>query len=81
MAPDELENGAQCCCNRFDCRLFVYQFSQFAFYLSLSLSVVSKSLAEPAASVAVSQLVLWQMCDPPRTRCVHHYVKNNGHVA
>jgi len=23
MAPDELENGAQCCFDNFDCRLFI----------------------------------------------------------
>jgi len=49
MVSAKLENGAQCCFNKFDCRLFMYNFSQFAFqaYLSLSLSVVSKSLAQP----------------------------------
>jgi len=46
MTLDKLENGAQCCFNKFDCRLFISQFSQFAFYLSLSLSVISKSLAQ-----------------------------------
>jgi len=45
MAPDRLETGAQSCCNKFDCRLFISKFSQFAFYLSLSLSVISKILA------------------------------------
>jgi len=43
----KLENGAQCCCNKFDCRLFISKFSQFAFYLSHSLSVILKSLAQP----------------------------------
>ena len=33
------------CFNKLDCRIFISRFSQFAFYLSLSLSVVSKSLA------------------------------------
>ena len=37
MVPDKLENGVQCCFNKFDCRLFVSKFSPFAFYLSLSL--------------------------------------------
>jgi len=46
MAPDKLENGAQRCFNKFDCRLFISKFSQFAFYLSFSLSVISKSLAQ-----------------------------------
>jgi len=46
MAPDKLDNGTQCCFNKFDCSLFISKFSQFAFYLSLSLSVISKSLAK-----------------------------------
>jgi len=46
MAPDKLENGTQCCFNKFDCRLFISKFAQFAFYLSLSNSVISKSLAQ-----------------------------------
>ena len=47
MAPNILENGTQCCFNKFDRRLFISKFSQFAFYLSLSHSVISKSLAQP----------------------------------
>jgi len=47
MVPDKLENGTQCCFNKFDCRLFISKFAQFAFYLSLSHSVISKSLAQP----------------------------------
>jgi len=47
MAPDKLDNGTQCCFNKFDCRLFISKLSQFAFYLSLSYSVISKSLAQP----------------------------------
>jgi len=47
MAPDKLENGAQCCFNKFDCRLFISKFTQFAFYLSLSLSVIYTSLSQP----------------------------------
>ena len=43
MAPN---SGAQCWFNKFDCRLFVSKFSQFAFYLSLPLLVISKSLAQ-----------------------------------
>ena len=46
MAPDKLENCAQCCFNKFDCRLFIPKFIEIAFYLSLSLSVISKSLAQ-----------------------------------
>ena len=48
MAPDKLANGAQCCCSKFDCRLFPSKFFQFAFDLSLSLSVISTSLAQPS---------------------------------
>jgi len=40
MAPDKLENGAQCCFNKFDCRLFISKFVEIAFYLSLSLSAI-----------------------------------------
>jgi len=47
MAPNKFENGAQCCFNKFDCRLFISKFSHFALYLSLSHSVISKSLAQP----------------------------------
>jgi len=47
MAPDKSENGTQCCFNKFACRLFITKFSQFAFYLSLSHSVISKSPAQP----------------------------------
>jgi len=64
--------------NEFDCRLFISQFSQFAFYLSLSLSVISKSLAQPRCkyySLSVTVVVsVWlttnKMC-----------VKNSTHVA
>jgi len=47
MAPDKLENGSQCCFNKFYCGLFIPKVSQFAFYLSLSHSVISKSLSQP----------------------------------
>ena len=47
MAPDKLENSSQCCFNKFDCRLFISKFIEIAFFLSLSLSVISKSLAQP----------------------------------
>ena len=46
MALDRLETGAQCCFKKFDCSFFISKFSQFAFYLSLSLSFISKSLAQ-----------------------------------
>jgi len=38
----KLKNGAQCFCNKFDCRLFISKFSQFAFYLPLTLSHFKK---------------------------------------
>jgi len=69
MVPDKLENGAQCCFSKFNCRLFISKFSQFAFYLSLSLSVISKIYPNFAASVATTRLVLCWMCDLPRTGC------------
>ena len=43
IAPDKLENGAQCCFNKFDYRLFISKFSQFAFYLSLYSQSLQKS--------------------------------------
>jgi len=46
MAPSKLENGAQCCFNKFDCRLFISKFSHFEFYLSFSLSVVIRNLGQ-----------------------------------
>jgi len=46
MSADELENGAQYCFSKFVCRLFISKFSQSEFYLSLLLSVISKSLAK-----------------------------------
>jgi len=46
MAPDKLDNCAQCCFNKFDRRLFISNFIEIAFYLSRSLSVISKSLAQ-----------------------------------
>jgi len=69
MAPDKLEDCAQCCVNKFDCRLFISKFIEIAFYLSLSLSVMSKSWDNFGASVAASQLALCWMCDSPRTGC------------
>jgi len=47
MALDKLKNSAQCCFRLFDCKLFILKFFQFAFYLSLSLSIISTSLAQP----------------------------------
>jgi len=78
MAPDKLENGAQCCFNKFDCRLFASKFSQFAFYLCISLSVVSESLAQPCCkcfSLSISFVVnVWYTTNG---MCVN----NNTHVA
>ena len=45
MVPDKLENDAQCFI-KFECRLFISKLFQFAFYLSLSISVISVSVAE-----------------------------------
>jgi len=60
MAPDKLENCAQCCFNKFDCRLFISTFIEIAFYLSLSISVISKNLAQPwckCCSLSVSTVL------------------------
>ena len=76
MTPDKLQNGAQCSFSKFDRRLFISKVFQSAFYMSLSLSVFSTSLAQLAASVANSRLTLCWMCDWPRMRCV----KNNTHI-
>ena len=54
-APDQLENGDQCCFNKFDCRVFISKFSLFALYLSLSLLVVSSSLAQCFSTFLVSR--------------------------
>ena len=47
MVLDKLENCAESCFNKFDCRLFISKFVEIALYISLSLSVISKSLAQP----------------------------------
>ena len=78
MRSDQLENVAQCCFKKFDCRLFISKFSQFAFYFCLSFSVISESLAQPfckccrlSVSVVVTvQFTTKEMC-----------VKNNTHVS
>jgi len=60
MVSDKLENVAQCCFNKFDCRLFISKFSEFAFYFCLSLSVISESLAQlccKCCSLSVSFVV------------------------
>jgi len=71
MVHDGLETGSQCCFNKFDSRLFISRLSQFAFCLSLSLSVISKSLAQfcwKCCNHSVSVVLCW-MCDSPRTGC------------
>ena len=70
MAPNIRWNGDQCCFNKFDCKWFIPMFSQFAFHLSLSLSVISKSRANLAACVAIYQLATCWMCNSPRMGCV-----------
>jgi len=76
MALDKLENGAQCCFNKFGCRLFIYKFFQFSFYLSLSLSVISKSLAHVARTSRSKMSTTWYLycclvpqCEVLRTCC------------
>jgi len=78
MAPDKLDNGARCCFNKFDCRLFISKFFQFALYLSLSLSVISKSLAQQCCkccSLSVSIVLNVKITTNEM------YVMNNTHVA
>jgi len=68
---DKLENRAQCCFSMCDCRLFISKilWKQFAFYLSLSLSVISTSLAQPCCKCSTSRLALRCMRDSTRTGC------------
>ena len=78
MASCKSENGAQCCFNKFDCRLFISKFSQFAFYLSLWLSCISKSLAQPCCKCCnLSVSVVVNVRFTTNGMCV----KNNTHVA
>ena len=77
MAPNKRENGTQRCFSKFDCRLFIYEFLQFAFYLSLSFSVISLSPAQPCCkcynlSVCVALNVWFTM----NGMCM----KNNTHI-
>ena len=78
MGPDKLGNSAWCCFNKFDCRLFISKFSPIAFYLYLSLSVISKNIAQPfCKSCSLS----------PRTVLIVRFttngmcMMNNTHVA
>jgi len=78
MAPDKLENGAQYCFNKFHCRLFICKFSRFVFYLSLSLSVISKSLAQQCCKCcSLSVSVVLNVWFTKNGVCV----KNNTRVA
>jgi len=77
MVHDGLETGSQCCFNKFDSRLFISRLSQFAFCLSLSLSVISKSLAQ----------FCWKCCNHSVSVVLNvrfatngMYVKNNTHI-
>ena len=63
--------------NKFDRRLFKSKFSQFAFYLSLSLSVISKSLAQlccKCCNYSISVVVNVRLATNGM------YVKNNTHI-
>jgi len=71
MAPDKF------CFNKFECRLFISKFSQFAFYLSLSLSVISKSLAQ-VCSKCCNHTV--SAMSNVRFAMNGMYVKNNSHI-
>ena len=72
-----VKNGAQCCFNNFDCRLFRSKFSQFAFYLSLLLSVISESLAQPCCKCCnLSASVLLNVQLTTNGMCV----KTNTHI-
>ena len=78
MAPYKLKNGAQCCFTKFDCRLFLSKFSPFAFYLSLSLSIISKSLSQPFCKCcSLSFSIVLNARFTTNGACV----KNNTHVA
>ena len=46
MAPDKLENCAQCCFSKFDCKLFISSFSLCILLASFGLSHFSKSSVE-----------------------------------
>jgi len=77
MARDKSENGAQCCFNKFECRLFISKFSQFVFYLSLSLPFISMTLGQPCCkccNLSVSVVVnVWFITNG---MCM----KDNAHV-
>jgi len=77
VAPDKLKNDAQCCFSKFDCRLFISNFFQFAFYLSPSLSVVSTSLAQHCCKCCNHSVnVVLNVRFTINAMCV----KNNSHI-
>ena len=77
MVPEKLENGAQYWFNKFDCRLFISKFSQFEVYLILSLSVISKSLAQPCCKCCnLSVSIVLNVQFTTNGMCV----KNHTHV-
>jgi len=43
MVPDKLENCAQCCFNKFDCRFVIYKFIEIVLLVSFTLSHFKKS--------------------------------------
>ena len=78
MATDKLENVVQSCFYKFACRLFISKFSQFAFYLCHSLSIVSKSLVLPCCKrCSLSVNVVVNVRFTTKGMCV----KNNTHVS
>jgi len=58
MAPEKLQDSAQCYFSKFDWRFFIYNFlwkkKQFERYLSLSLSVISTSFASLLQKINLS---------------------------
>jgi len=78
IVPDKLENVAQCCFNKFDCRLFKSKFSQFLFHFCLSLSVISESLVQPCCKCcSLSFSIVVNVRFTTKGMCV----KNNTHVS
>ena len=77
MAPDKLEKRAQFWYEKFECRLFISKFSQFAIYLSPSLSVISTILAHHCCKcfnvmVGITLNVRFttkEMCTKSKTQC------------
>jgi len=78
MAPDKLKSGAKCCFNQCDGRLIITTFSQFAFHLSLSFSVISTNLGQPCCKCcSLSVNVVVNLRFTTNGMCV----KSNTHVA